>query len=164
MRTDVDERTFWWFWHHVRVGDDCWEWQRYRNNHGYGALRFKGQQAYAHRVAWRLWHGDYPDHLCVLHHCDNPACVRPDHLFLGTRKDNSRDMIAKGRGALQRPWEHPNAKKTHCPQGHPYDREWHRGDGSTFRACSICARANIRRYKEKIYIPDPRGGEEERPR
>lgn len=162
MRTDVEERTFWWFWNHVLISDGCWEWRRSRNNLGYGTLRHKGQPTYAHRVAWLFWHGDDPGEFCVLHHCDNPPCVRPDHLFLGTRGDNSQDMVAKGRGALQRPWAHPNEKKTHCPQGHPYDRVGRRGDGRTFRSCSICARENVRRHKEKIrtYIPDPMAGAE----
>jgi hypothetical protein len=78
----------------------CWLWLGTKNESGYGYLRMGGRYTrhwYAHRVAWILTNGEIPDGLCVLHHCDMPACVRPDHLFLGTRKDNALDRIAKHR-------------------------------------------------------------------
>lgn len=71
----------------------CWAWTAWTNNHGYGTL---GDE-YAHRISWRLHFGEIPDGMRVLHRCDNPPCVRPDHLFLGTPKDNNADMSAKGR-------------------------------------------------------------------
>lgn len=94
-RATVDER----FWHQVRKGegDACWEWDGL-NNRGYGLIRSNGQRFYAHRFSWIQAHGPIPDGLFVLHRCDNPPCVRPSHLFLGTKKDNARDMILKGRG------------------------------------------------------------------
>jgi len=79
--------------------DGCWLWTGRRDRAGYGKIR-RGPSAKnlrAHRVAWELEHGPIPDGLCVLHHCDNPSCVRPDHLFLGTDADNVADMFAKGR-------------------------------------------------------------------
>jgi hypothetical protein len=69
----------------------------------YGRLhRLGGTPVHAHRVAWELYHGPIPDDMCVLHRCDTPRCVAEAHLFLGSKADNSRDMIAKGRGKGQR--------------------------------------------------------------
>jgi hypothetical protein len=69
----------------------------------------------AHRLAWELTNGPIPDDACVCHHCDNPRCVRPDHLFLGTQRENLRDMRNKGRGAIPAPRQgskHHKAKLT----------------------------------------------------
>lgn len=76
---------------------DCIEWTKSRLSSGYGQVRHNGRMQRAHRVAWEKIHGPIPDGLQVLHKCDNPACVNPDHLFLGSRSDNMRDMISKGR-------------------------------------------------------------------
>ena len=80
--------------------DGCWEWTACRDKWGYGRLQFSEKMQGAHRVAYQLYVGEIPDGLCVLHHCDNPSCVRPDHLFLGTNDDNVRDRDGKGRGAI----------------------------------------------------------------
>lgn len=86
------------FWAKVRKDDGgCWEWVASRNRMGYGQFRWEGRSQLAHRVSWRFAHGADPGRLCVLHICDNPGCVNPGHLFLGTRRDNSRDMVRKGR-------------------------------------------------------------------
>ena len=75
----------------------CWLWTGYRLD-GYGRFgRRDGDIVYAHRFAWEEAFGAVPTGLCVLHRCDTPACVRPSHLFLGTKAENTRDMIAKGR-------------------------------------------------------------------
>ena len=77
----------------------CWEWTASRRGNRYGQFGFRGKVAYAHRMAWTLVRGDIPNGLCVLHHCDNPLCCRPDHLFLGTQADNMVDRDSKGRQA-----------------------------------------------------------------
>ena len=76
---------------------DCWEWMAYRNTDGYGVFWFQGSMVHAHRLAWQLENGEIPDGKCILHRCDTPGCVNPDHLFLGTKADNNRDMVEKGR-------------------------------------------------------------------
>lgn len=83
------------------VASGCEEWQSTRNRQGYGKFWFERKQALAHRVAYKLFVGD-PGDLCVLHRCDNPRCVKPEHLFLGTDGDNIRDMWKKGRGVGRR--------------------------------------------------------------
>lgn len=77
---------------------DCIVWTRGVNEKGYGKLMLDGRSVRAHRVSWLLKHGSWPPAgLCVLHRCDNPPCVNPDHLFLGTHKDNVHDAMRKGR-------------------------------------------------------------------
>lgn len=87
------------FWANVEKTDSCWLWKS-RSVHwsGYGWVRFKGISQGAHRVAYKLSKGSIPKGLCVCHTCDNRLCVNPDHLWLGTRRDNNVDMWQKGRG------------------------------------------------------------------
>lgn len=75
----------------------CWVWTAADIETGYGLLKVAGKLAYAHRTSWILEHGEIPPGLCVLHRCDNPPCVRPAHLFLGRKKDNTTDARRKGR-------------------------------------------------------------------
>jgi hypothetical protein len=76
--------------------DTCWEWKGGRHSKGYG--QFGNPTDKAHRVAWEFYRGPIPDGIHVLHACDNPPCVNPNHLFLGTNLDNVKDKMAKGRG------------------------------------------------------------------
>jgi hypothetical protein len=73
----------------------CWEWLLYRDR--YGVVRYNGKLQKAHRVIYEILNGKIPDGMCVLHKCDNPGCVNPDHLFLGTQADNVGDMWKKDR-------------------------------------------------------------------
>ena len=87
------------FWDKVdktTTPDDCWEWKAVKLK-GYGQFWFKDKMALAHRVSWELSFGPIPNGLNVLHKCDNPSCVNPAHLFLGTPKDNAQDSLKKGR-------------------------------------------------------------------
>lgn len=92
------------FWQKVEKTDTCWVWRASKKNrHGHGqfGLSHHGSMRAipAHRVSWQLTFGVIPNGLYVCHKCDNPSCVRPDHLFLGTQKDNMQDAVAKGRMA-----------------------------------------------------------------
>lgn len=119
-------------------GDDCWEWQGARDPNGYGRINYRipGGPHRAHlasRVSYMLCKGD-PIGLNVCHACDNPPCVNPSHLFLGTQSDNMTDSARKGRHAK------PHAKKTHCPKGHPYSPENTGIHKRGHRYCRTCAR------------------------
>jgi len=92
------------FWDYVEKGDGCWVWKRSFGRKGYGQVFIEGKHKVASRVAWELTNGPIPEKILVLHHCDNPPCCRPDHLFLGTSLDNVRDMQKKGR---QKYWVEP---------------------------------------------------------
>lgn len=87
----------------------CWLWPK-PNGDGYGKLIVGGKIRKAHRVAWEFFCGPIPEGLHVLHRCDVPLCVNPDHLFLGTHQDNMDDRKAKGREASFVGSNHPEAK------------------------------------------------------
>lgn len=81
----------------IRVEGECHLWQSTVKRDGYGQFWFEGKPSKAHQVAYRLFKGEIPKNLCVLHKCDVKTCVNPDHLFLGTMRDNIADMDRKGR-------------------------------------------------------------------
>lgn len=107
------------FWPRVnrRGADECWPWQGARRAKSYGevyapAVAGARQRYQAHRVAWVLTNGPIPDGMLVCHHCDNPPCCNPAHLFLGEHADNMRDKCAKGRGGYNRGERSGKAKLT----------------------------------------------------
>jgi hypothetical protein len=94
------------FWDRLSPNGECREWSGSRDPRGYGRVGWRGKVVLTHRLAWELAHGAIPSGLLVLHHCDNPPCCEPSHLFIGTQSDNIQDMLAKGRG----PWGHAGTR------------------------------------------------------
>lgn len=118
---------------------DCLEWGGLHGKiGGYGRLFIGKQHVAAHRIAYLVHYGHWP--LNALHHCDNPPCVNPLHLFNGTKGDNNRDLAAKGL--------HWAMKKTHCPAGHEYA-----GDNLAYyagvRSCKTCRRERTREVRAR---------------
>ena len=89
------------FWSCVQRTEQCWEWSGGQRR-GYGYFEYIGRKIAAHRLSYELHYGPIPEGQCVLHRCDNPPCVRPDHLFLVTVGDNNRDRHRKGRTSYHR--------------------------------------------------------------
>jgi hypothetical protein len=86
----------------INPANDCWEWTGTKNRPGgYGAVYIDGKQVAAHRASYADAFGPIPDGMWVLHKCDNPPCVNPEHLFLGTARDNTLDSMRKGRWAAK---------------------------------------------------------------
>lgn len=139
MRRPIADR----FWEKVVKSADpngCWGWTGTTQPFGHGRIAAPGVPAkmlMAHRVSWEIHHGAIPVDLRVLHHCDNPPCTNPRHLFLGTLSDNSRDMVKKGRMKIYQ------NDITHCrPKGHEYTEantiRLVRKDGRRHRKCRAC--------------------------
>ena len=90
------------FWKRVRKTENCWIWTGGHRESGYGTMTEKTEDGHfylklAHRFSWKIHNGPIPNGMFICHHCDNPTCVRPDHLFIGTPKDNTQDSVKKGR-------------------------------------------------------------------
>ena len=137
---DAEQR----FWSHVNKTDECWMWTADKSKR-YGRLLVNGKRVAAHVFSWTLHRGSASS-MCVLHKCDVPKCVRPDHLFLGTQADNVADMIAKGRA-----W---SVNKTHCIRGHPLsgDNLRRTKGGNSYhsqRVCRTCERAYQREWQQQ---------------
>ena len=136
------------FWDSVNkdAPNGCWEWTAWCGTGGYGVLRMNYRRVRAHRVVILLTTGEMPaPDQVVCHTCDNPPCVNPDHLFIGTHADNVRDMVSKGRHYRAE----YNSIKTHCPQQHPYSPENTYINPNGDRRCRTCQRASHRAYKER---------------
>lgn len=124
------------FWAKVDIGepDACWLWRGCILPKGYG----KSGTQLAHRISYALHNGPIPDGLFVLHKCDNPSCVNPRHLFVGTQQENMADCVSKGRG--KHPIADKNKVKTHCLRGHALSAENLRLRIDGKRGCKQCER------------------------
>ena len=89
---------------------DCWLWTASKNEYGYGKIMADGKVKHAHRVAYELYVAPIPDGMLVCHHCDNPSCVNPEHLYIGSHSENIQDRDERGR--TQRGETHVRAKLT----------------------------------------------------
>jgi hypothetical protein len=103
------------FWRKVKKGciNDCWEWQGVKNILGYGFIVYRKEKKIkiqAHRASWIIHKGVIKNGLLVCHHCDNPSCVNPSHLFLGTTQDNMTDKVRKGRASSLHGEKNPSHK------------------------------------------------------
>lgn len=117
---------------------ECWVWTAACDRYGYGQFAVAGRRLGAHRVSYVLHFGEIPAGLWVLHRCDNPRCVNPGHLFLGTAKDNTRDAMQKGRLPQIELIRRGSPRPTHCKRGHELSgaNVIHRNDG--LRRCRTC--------------------------
>ena len=143
------------FFEKVNKREGCWIWTGsvIKKDHPYGRLWYKNRKFLAHRISWVLHYGEIPKGMWVLHKCDNPLCVNPDHLFLGTRSDNVRDAVKKGRAfiPLLRGEQHPMHKLTKL-QAEEIRRApgSQRAIGRKFGICQfvVCAIKNNKLWKE----------------
>lgn len=129
------------FWSKVTRSEGCWEWNGYRTPDGYGRIWKDGKGCSATRISWEMAFGSIPDGLHVLHRCDNPPCVNPDHLFLGDRSTNMQDSVAKGRNFF--------ASKTHCKRGHAFTADNTMRTDRGARRCRTCERTRWLNYYYK---------------
>lgn len=139
------------FWDFVDKGDRpdaCWIFVGGRDQNGYGRFsRHNGLSVLAHRFAWETVHGPLPRGVVLCHRCDNPPCVRPDHLFPGTQRDNMRDAARKGRTSRWR------AELTSCKHGHAFTPEntmWRDDRGSRKRRCRACHNRRSNERKSRL--------------
>ena len=128
---------------HVKLNGRCWEWLGYISSWGYGQIKINGKMQKAHRASF-AFENKIPNGMLVLHKCDNPKCVRPSHLFLGTNRDNMRDMISKGR---DRSICATHRGKTHCKRGHEFTKENTRKVNGG-RCCKICQNYLRKRWRK----------------
>ena len=146
------------FWSKVERSSGCWLWTGTKAaSGGYGIFWENGNQHRAHRLSWLLTNGAIPKGMVVCHKCDNPPCVNPAHLFIGTMKDNVDDMMSKGRHHST--WDVANQERkerTHCRNGHEFTPEntyttsWtpkERPD--KHRQCRKCSSARVQRWRLK---------------
>jgi hypothetical protein len=122
----------------------CWLWIGGATSAGYGVITIQGEQVYAHRMSAHQYKGfDLNSPLHVLHKCDNPCCVNPNHLFIGTNRDNQQDRQRKGRSRNQ------NTNTSHCKRGHLYVGDNLIIDYRGYRSCRTCKNLKSRELDAK---------------
>jgi len=139
------------FWCAVEKTESCWLWRNALHSAGYGKLGIGGRggkQVYAHRFSYEMHFGAIEEGLIVRHKCDNPRCVNPDHLELGTQRDNVDDMMGRGRNNPRRGKNHPKGALAHCKRGHEFTPEntYTRSNGT--RACKQCRAIRDKRNRD----------------
>lgn len=127
----------------VPLLDGCWAWDRGLKESGYGVARTHEKTITAHRLSYLAFNGEIPAGLCVLHKCDVRVCVNPEHLFLGTHRDNAQDMVRKGRH-----YSHYRGRPT-CPAGHSYTPATTHLSKKGKRVCRTCHRERMRRVRSE---------------
>ena len=149
-RTKVMKRLF----NNSEVKDTgCIEWNGHRNEKGYGRISFGNVVIKTHRLSYMFANNlnSLSSDQFICHSCDNPACINPEHLWLGNNMDNVIDMVGKGR--------HWQQKKTHCKQGHEFTEENTRATSKGHRTCIACVTIRNKEYKQRIKIQDRVWGE-----
>lgn len=157
------------FWARVAKADGCWVWTGAKDKNGYGTFSPSAAtgQLRAHRVSWQIHRGTIPTGMSVCHHCDNPECTNPEHLFVGTNKDNMEDKIRKGRVVGRGPSRFPEEqyalkKSIGRPEQHLERILTLRGNGASLDAIAetlMCQPRAIKRLLDRhgAYAPNKTG-------
>ncbi len=137
----------------IDVPAKCWNWLGCKSPQGYGKTSVAGRAARAHRVSYELHKGPIPEGMMVLHSCDNPSCVNPSHLSVGTAADNAADTVARGRQTRNEEQAERQRSNPYCLKGHLYSEVgilWREMSGKQVRYCRECSRLKSARGNARI--------------
>lgn len=154
----------------VEKTDSCWLWTACKNKKGYGQIVLRKKHWLAHRLSYTVFKGGIPDGMFVCHSCDNPSCLNPDHLWVGSSLDNQRDSHSKGRTSYAKNGPQ-HQRRSHCRIGHDYlvtgIYEQVKSDGRVSRSCMECRKVSEknrasrrdyqREYQRSYYYRDRSG-------
>lgn len=143
------------------TGTQCWLWRGAKSRGDYGVFNVNGKLKRTHRLSYEIHNGPIRDGLHCLHTCDEPCCVNPNHLFLGTNQDNVTDMVRKHRHNWEKGIKAAHkvrSSMTQCKRGHPFEggnyiiEKYTRKDGRMIRArrCILCRKTRERGYRETV--------------